>query len=48
MGNFDSNKINTTTENFIRNQHGMHIPAEKIHTSMTKRGKAISPLVNQP
>jgi hypothetical protein len=45
MGNLDSNKINSTTENFIRNQHGMHIPAEKIHTSvMNKRPKDISPL----
>jgi hypothetical protein len=37
----DANKINATTENFLKNQHGIHIPADKIHTTMDKRGRAV-------
>jgi len=36
--NLDANKINTTTENFIKNKHGVHI-TEKIHTTMNKTRK---------
>ena len=39
MGDFktglDASKINTTTENFIKNKHGVHI-TEKIHTTMNR------------
>ena len=37
----DENKINGTTENFMKNKHGMHIAADKIHTTMNKRTRAI-------
>lgn len=45
MGNLNSgldpNKINTTTEHFLKNKHGIHI-TEKIHTTMNnKRTKRI-------
>jgi hypothetical protein len=49
MGDFktglDASKINTTTENFIKNKHGVHI-TEKIHTTMnrTRRKKGEEPL----
>lgn len=42
MGDFktglDASKINTTTENFIKNKHGVHI-TEKIHTTMNRTRK---------
>lgn len=42
MGNLnsglDANKINTTTEHFLKNKHGVHI-TEKIHTTMNNKRK---------
>ena len=42
MGNLnsglDANKINTTTEHFMKNKHGIHI-TEKIHTTMNNKRK---------
>lgn len=43
MGNFkigglDPNKINTTTENFIKNKNGIHL-TEKVHTTMNNTRK---------
>jgi len=42
MGNFNSgldpNKINTTTEHFMKNKHGVHV-TEKVHTTMNNKRK---------
>lgn len=42
MGDFktglDASEINTTTENFIKNKHGVHI-TEKVHTTMNRKRK---------
>jgi len=43
MGNFkigglDPNKINTTTENFIKNKNGVHL-TEKVYTTMNNTRK---------
>lgn len=47
MGNFkigglDPNKINTTTENFIKNKNETHL-TEKMHTTMNNTRKKNKP-----
>lgn len=47
MGNFkigglDQNKINETTQNFIKNKNEMHL-TEKIHTTMNNTRKKTKP-----
>ena len=43
----DQDKINTTTENFIKNKHGVHIQ-EKIHTTMETKRKKVRDEVPPP